>query len=110
MSPELIAILAVGASLAGLMLTLVGRLDRRIDRLDQRLERRMDGLDQRIDRLDQWMDRLEARIGALDERLTASGRAGGPARRAARWSPRSGCGPAGGAIEPPRDRLYRHGR
>ena len=41
MSPEPIAILAVGVSLAGMTLTLLGRLDRRIDRLEQGL---LDGL------------------------------------------------------------------
>ncbi len=35
----------------------------------QRLERRMDGLDARMDRLDARMDRLEERMDRLEERL-----------------------------------------
>ena len=53
MSPELIAILAVGVALAGLIL------------------RGQSGLGRRMDRLDGRMDRLEARMDGLDERLRA---------------------------------------
>ncbi len=53
MSPELVAILAVGAALTGLILQ------------GQR------GLSRRMDHLESRMDRLEARMDSLDERLRA---------------------------------------
>ena len=60
MSPELIAILAVGVALAGLILQGQSGLGRRMDRLDGRM-----------DRLEGRMDRLETRMDSLDERLRA---------------------------------------
>ena len=59
MSPELIAILAVGAGLAGLILQ------------GQRgLGARIDGLDARMDRLEARMDRLEAGMTEIRDRLS----------------------------------------
>ena len=58
MTPELIAILAVGVALAGLILQ------------GQRgLGARMDGLDARMDGLDARMDRFEARVEACFDAL-----------------------------------------
>ena len=71
MSPELIAILAVGVALAGLILQGQSSLGRRLDKRMDGLEVRMDGLDKRMDRLEGRMDRLEARMDSLDERLRA---------------------------------------
>lgn len=71
MSPELIAILAVGVALAGLVLQGQSSLGRRLDKRMDGLEVRMDGLDKRMDRLEGRMDRLEARMDSLDERLRA---------------------------------------
>ncbi len=78
MSPELIAILAVGVALGGMILqgqrSLGQRLDKRMDGLDKRmdgLDKRMDRLDQRLDRLDRRMDGLDRRMDGLDARLRA---------------------------------------
>ena len=49
MSPELIAILAVGVALGSLTVALLLRVDRRIDRLETQFESRMDRLETRID-------------------------------------------------------------
>ena len=67
MSPELIAILAVGVALGGVILQGLQGLNRRMDSLDKR----MDGLDKRMDRLDKRMDGLDKRMDGLDERLRA---------------------------------------
>ena len=60
MTPELIAILAVGAALGGVML-----------RNHHGIGARIDGLDARMDRLDGRMDRLEAEIKDVRDRLEA---------------------------------------
>jgi hypothetical protein len=63
MIPELIAILSVGIAgfvgLAGLMLTLFTRIERRIGRLEDR----MDGMESRMQTLEQGQAELK---GALD--------------------------------------------
>ena len=84
MSPELIAILAVGIAVAGLILNgqnqtnrrldaLEQRLEGRIDALEQRMEARIDALEQRIStielQINQRFDRLEARLAALEQRV-----------------------------------------
>ena len=67
MTPELIAILSVGIAgfvgLAGLMLTLFTRIERRIDRLEDRMGNRMDGMESRMQTLEQGQAELK---GALD--------------------------------------------
>lgn len=65
MSPELIAILAVGVALGGVILQGMHGLNRRIDGLDKRI----DGLDKRMDGLDKLMDRLEERLRAVEAGL-----------------------------------------
>ncbi|MCY4503694.1 MAG: hypothetical protein OXE57_19335 [Alphaproteobacteria bacterium] len=69
MTPELIAILAVGVALAGLMLRNHQGLGKRMDGLEHRFDNRMDGLDKRIDGLDKRMDRLDQRIDGLEQRF-----------------------------------------
>ncbi|MCY4362916.1 MAG: hypothetical protein OXE42_12155 [Gammaproteobacteria bacterium] len=61
MTPDTIAIIAVGIALGGMMLTLLQRLDKRIDGLDKRI----DGLDKRIDGLDKRIGNLEKEVVAL---------------------------------------------
>ena len=60
MSPEMIAIIAVGIALAGLML-----------RGHQSLDKRMDGFDKRMDGFEKRMDGFDKRMGGFDERLRA---------------------------------------
>ena len=71
MTPEFIAILSVGIAgfvgLAGLMLTLFTRIERRIERLEDRMEARMDRIEARMDRMEARMDRMEARIQTLEQ-------------------------------------------
>lgn len=62
MTPELIATLAVGVALAGLILQGQPGLSARMDRLDAR----MDGLDARMDRFEA---RVESRFDALVEEM-----------------------------------------
>ena len=73
MSPELIAILAVGIAVAGLILNGQNQTNRRLDALEQRLEGRIDALEQRISafelQVNQRFDRLEARLAALEQRF-----------------------------------------
>lgn len=46
MTPELIAILAVGVAVAGLILNGQTQTNRRLDALEQRMEARIDALEQ----------------------------------------------------------------
>ena len=84
MSPELIAILAVGVVVAGLILngqtqtnrrldTNEQRTGARIDALKQRMDARIDALEQRIStielQINQRFDRLEARLATLEQRV-----------------------------------------
>ena len=64
MTPETIAIIAVGVGLGGLMLTLFQLTNRRIDSLD----RRIDSLDRRIDSLDRRIDTLQQQQSGFAER------------------------------------------
>ena len=71
MTPELIAILSVGIAgfvgLAGLMLTLFTRIERRIDRMEDRMEGRMDRMEARMDRMEDRMDRMAAQMLTLEQ-------------------------------------------
>ena len=78
MSPELIATLAIGVALAGLILQGQRGLGARMDRLEARLDARMDGLEaelreirDRLSRLEGKMDFLEAYIVGRNERPAA---------------------------------------
>ena len=73
MTPELIAILAVGVAVAGLILNGQNQTNRRLGTLEQRIEGRIDALEQRISafelQVNQRFDRLEARLAALEQRV-----------------------------------------
>ena len=84
MTPELIATLAAGVVVAGLILNGQNQTNRRIDGLEQRIEARVDALEQRVDgridaleqrisnfelQVNQRFDRLEARLAALEQRV-----------------------------------------
>ena len=77
MTPEMIAILAVGAALAGLMWQGQRglRADLRADQQNLRAELlgRMDGLESRMDGLESRMDRIEGRMDRIEGRLTELG-------------------------------------
>ena len=70
MTPEMIAILAVGVALAGLMLRGHHGLGRRIDDLDKRMDgfdKRMEGFDERLRSLETGQAELKGTIlGKLD--------------------------------------------
>ena len=84
MTPELIAILAVGVAVVGLILNGQAQTNRRLDALERRMEGRMDALEQRMEgrmdaieqrvsafelQVNQRFDRLEARLAALEQRV-----------------------------------------
>ncbi len=77
MSGELIAIVAVGAALAGLILTSSRGLRQDMARLESRLDGNIGGLESRLDgkigglesRLDGKIGGLESQIGELRERM-----------------------------------------
>ena len=64
MSAELIAIIVMGFSIAGLMLVSLHRMEGRINK-------RIDGVEQHIDRVEQRIDGIDRRIDSLDGRLRA---------------------------------------
>ncbi len=67
MSPEMIAILAVGVALAGLMLRGQHSLDKRISKVDEGLGKRMDGIDERLRALETAHAELKGLVlGKLD--------------------------------------------
>ena len=69
MTPEMIAILAVGVALAGLMLRGHHGIGIRFDGVDKRfdgVDKRIDGVDNRIDSLEQ---RFDNRIDSLEQRF-----------------------------------------
>ena len=59
MTPELIAILAIGVALAAFGMTGLQLMLKQFDRIDARFDR----LDARFDRIDARFDRLEGRVG-----------------------------------------------
>lgn len=75
MTPETIAIIAVGVGLGGLMLTLHQNSNKRIDTLERRfdsLERRFDSMEQRFDSHRQHVDsQIEAQRQHFDSQLEA---------------------------------------
>lgn len=73
MTPELIAIITCSIALAGLILRLGQRLDRRIDRLEERfakLEERNAKLEQRMAALEIQQAKLEGLLEGLREAVT----------------------------------------
>ena len=75
MSPELVAILAVGVALAGIVLNGQRALRRDLERnqaaFEQRLEQRLTVIDHRLAALEQRMDAFEQRMDAFEQRLGA---------------------------------------
>ena len=69
MTPELIAIVAMGVALAGLILRQGARFERRIDDLKQEIGERFDKLDKRFDKLDERFDKMIKRFDKLIERF-----------------------------------------
>lgn len=65
LSPDLVAVLAVGVALAGLILRQGSRIDASIDRLDKRI----DGTNERIGRIDGRIGRIDGRIDGTNERI-----------------------------------------
>lgn len=66
MSPELIAILAVGAALAGLILNGLKGVNKRLDGFDKR----MDGFDRRMDSIDERLRAVETALAEVKGQLT----------------------------------------
>ena len=75
MTPELIAILAVGAALAGLILQGQRGLGARMDRL----EARMDGLEAVLKEIRDRLSRLEGKVDFLESYIVRRNEAGAPA-------------------------------
>ena len=69
MSAELIAIIVMGFSVAGLMLVSLHRMEGRINKRIDGVEQRIDGVEQHIDRVEQRIDRVEQRIDGIDRRI-----------------------------------------
>ena len=73
MSGEMIAIVAVGVALAGVILTATRGLRQDMARLESRLEERINGLESRLDgsikALESRFDGLERQFGELRERM-----------------------------------------
>ena len=70
MTPELIAIIAVGVALAGLILHQGLRLDRRIDDLKQEFSERFKSLEDRMTQIEKQQAKLEGLLEGLREALT----------------------------------------
>ena len=79
MSPELIAILAIGVALAGLILQGQRGLGARMDRLEARLDARMDGLEAQLREIRDRLSRLEGKVDFLESYIVRRNEAGAPA-------------------------------
>ncbi len=66
MSPELIAILAVGVALAGLILNGLKGVNKRLDGVDKR----MDSIDRRMDSIDERLRAVETGLAEVKGQLT----------------------------------------
>ena len=69
MTPETIAIIAVGVGLGGLMLTLFQLTNRRIDSLERRMDRGFDSVERRFENAGQQQSGLKQQQSGLAERL-----------------------------------------
>ena len=72
MTPELIATIAVGVILAGLMLRQTNALRREMNDRFDKLDARFDKLDQRFDKLIERFKNLEGRMTQIVEKQQAS--------------------------------------
>ena len=70
MTPEMIAILAVGVSLAGLVLSVAGFLWQSQRSLRAELNARMDRIESRMDRIEARLERMEGRLAELGDRVS----------------------------------------
>ena len=70
MSPELIAILAVGVALAGLMLRGQHGLDKRVDELRRDLTSRIDGLDARLRSVETGLAEVKGQLTIVRDYIT----------------------------------------
>lgn len=68
MSPELIGILSVGVSLAGLILWMASWFGTSLERLEARLDGRLDTVEARLNTLDSRLDKVEQNQAVLLER------------------------------------------
>ena len=73
MTPELIAILAVGITLAAFALTSLQLTSKRIGEVEARMDARFDRVDERFDRVDDRFERLEARVTEVEKGLAHLG-------------------------------------
>ncbi len=69
MTPETIAIIAVGVGLGGLMLTLFQLTHRRIDSLERRMDHGFEAVERRIEATDRRISGIEQQQAGLAERL-----------------------------------------
>ena len=76
MTPEMIAILGIGAtnlaaiiSMTGILVTLMLRQDRRIDRLEERIDRLEERIDQRFEGVNQRFEGVNQRFDQMEERM-----------------------------------------
>ena len=69
MTPEMIAIIAVGVTVVGMNLHSSREIRAEMRREIGALGKRVDALAERIDMLTERIDALEARVGALEQRM-----------------------------------------
>ena len=69
MTPEMIAIIAVGVTLVGMNLHSSHEIRAEMRREIGALGKRVDALAERVDALTERVDALEARVGALEQRM-----------------------------------------
>ena len=70
MTPELIAIIAVGLTVVGVVLRQGSRLDKRIDDLKQEVSERFKALEDRMTQVEKQQAKLEGLLEGLREALT----------------------------------------
>ena len=72
-SPELIGILAIGATLAALVLRQGARLDRRIDLLTEHMNERFQRVDERFQRVDERFQTIDGQLQKIAEQIRDPG-------------------------------------
>ena len=70
MTPELIAIIAVGVTVVSVVLRQGARLDKRIDDLKQEVSERFKSLEDRMTQIEKQQAKLEGLLEGLREALT----------------------------------------